>query len=160
MQFLRGDFRGTEIALRPPWAVHESLFVELCNRCGDCIRSCPTAILIKGRAGFPVVDFSKGECEFCGHCVAECETGALRQTHQPDDQPWMLKALISDRCVTLQSVICRSCSEQCEVHAIVFPLSAGRVPQPQLDNTMCTGCGACVSVCPVNAISVMLPQQR
>jgi len=154
-QFLRGDFRGAEKALRPPWAVNESQFVDLCNSCGDCIPSCPTSILVKGRAGFPVVDFSKGECEFCGNCVAVCKTGALQQTQQPGEVPWALKAVIGDSCITHQGVVCRSCTEQCETRAIEFQLSVGRVPQPQLDEAKCNGCGACVSICPVNAISVV-----
>ena len=157
MQFLRGDIRGVNKALRPPWAVAESQFTELCNSCGDCISTCPTSILIKGRAGLPVVDFSKGECEFCGDCVATCKTGALQQTYEPGEVPWMLKAVLGDRCLTHQNVICRSCVEQCETRAIVFQLSAGHVPQPQLTEAECTGCGACVAVCPVNAISVVAP---
>lgn len=157
MQFLRGDFGGVEKTLRPPWAVNESLFIRLCNSCGDCITSCPTSILIKGRAGFPVVDFSKGECEFCGQCVAACHTGALERTQFPDEVPWLLKAVIGDRCITYQGVVCRSCVEQCDAHAIMFQLSAGRVPQPQLADARCTGCGACVSICPVNAISIVNP---
>ena len=158
-QFLRGDFRGTEITLRPPWAVYESQFIELCNSCGECIPTCPTSILAKGRAGFPVVDFSKGECEFCGNCVAACNTGALHKTQQPGELPWALKAVIDDDCITQQGVVCRSCTEQCETRAIEFQLSVERVPQPQLDETKCNGCGACVSVCPVNAMSVVAPVQ-
>lgn len=157
MQFLRGDFQGVEKPLRPPWAVDENQFVELCNRCEDCIPSCPTAILVKGRASYPLVDFSRGECEFCGNCVAACKTGALRQTNAPDEVPWKLKAVIADNCIAYQSVVCRSCAEQCDARAIVFQLSAGRVPQPRLARDKCNGCGACVLICPVHAISVVNP---
>lgn len=157
MQFLRGDFRGAEKALRPPWAVDESQFVESCNSCGECITACPASILVKARAGFPVVNFSNGECVFCGDCVAACQTGALRQTNDPDEVPWKLKAVIADNCITYQSVVCRSCAEQCESRAIAFQLSAGRVPQPLLANEKCNGCGACVAICPVDAISVEKP---
>ena len=137
----------------------EAQFVELCNSCGDCIHSCPTSILVKGRAGFPVVDFSKGECEFCGNCVVSCNSGAIQQKHEPDEAPWPLKAVFADSCVTYQGVICRSCAEQCEVRAIDFKLCAGRVPQPELSVTVCSGCGACVSICPVGAISVIAPTE-
>ena len=158
-QFLRGDYRGADVALRPPWAVNESLFDELCNGCGDCIASCPTSILVKGRAGFPVVNFSKGECEFCANCVVACKTGAIQRTHESGEVPWALKAVIGESCVTQEGVICRSCTEQCEPHAIKFHLDVGSVPQPQLDESKCNGCGACVSICPVNAISVVAPAQ-
>ena len=36
--------------------------------------------------------------------------------------------------------------------AIRFPLVAGGVPRPEIDTGACTGCGACVAPCPVNAI--------
>jgi len=154
MQFLSGDFRGGENALRPPWAVEEALFIELCSGCGDCIQCCPTSILVKARAGFPAVDFRHGECEFCGQCAALCKTGALQSSLDTRDAPWALKALIGERCITYQGVICRCCTEGCETQAIRFQLTAGCVPQPQLVETDCTGCGACVAACPVDAISV------
>jgi ferredoxin-type protein NapF len=158
MQFLRGDFRGVEKLLRPPWAVEETQFVVLCNCCEECIPSCPTAILVKGRAGYPIVDFNRGECEFCGNCVTACTTGALQRTQAAGEIPWKYKAEIADSCITYQGVVCRSCAEQCETRAIAFQLSAGRVPQPRLADEKCNGCGACVAICPVNAISVINPQ--
>ena len=158
-QFLRGDYHGAEVALRPPWSVNESLFVELCNSCGDCITACPTSILVKGRAGFPVVDFRKGECEFCCKCVDVCKTDAIQKKCVPGEVPWALKAVIGDSCITHQEVICRSCTEQCEVHAIKFEINVGHVARPQLEEAKCNGCGACVSICPVNAISVVAPAQ-
>ena len=69
MQFLRGDFKGKESPLRPPWAITESLFTEICTNCGECISQCPTHIIKQARANFPVVDFSSGECLFCEQCL-------------------------------------------------------------------------------------------
>ncbi len=157
MQFLSGDFRGAEKSFRPPWSVVESHFIKLCNRCGDCLAACPTSILVKGRGGYPVVDFINGECEFCGNCALACKTAALNQSHALGEVPWALKAKVSDTCIAYHGVVCRSCYDQCETRAIEFGPTAGRVPVPQLDIEKCTGCGACVAVCPVNAISVFEP---
>jgi ferredoxin-type protein NapF len=157
MQFLRGDFTGKQQILRPPWSVDEALFVELCTTCGDCIRVCPTGILTKGRGAYPVVDFTNGECEFCEKCVAACKPLALRYNNEPGEQSWQVKALISNKCLAQQGIVCRSCAEQCEPRAIVFTLSAGSAPQPLITIDKCTGCGACLSSCPVNALSIALP---
>ncbi|GAK87860.1 ferredoxin-type protein NapF [Vibrio ponticus] len=38
--------------------------------------------------------------------------------------------------------------------AIQFRLEVGRVAQPNLDTTLCNGCGACVAICPTSSINV------
>ncbi|MCC4119180.1 4Fe-4S dicluster domain-containing protein, partial [Aromatoleum toluclasticum] len=75
--FLRGRFRADPDMLRPPWAVPEGVFEDVCTRCGDCLKACPPAILVSAPGGYPVVDFSRGECSFCGDCVAACKAEAL-----------------------------------------------------------------------------------
>ena len=158
MQFLQGDFTGRCMVVRPPWAVEESRFIELCSGCGECVNHCPTAILSKGRGGLPVVDFHAGQCEFCAQCVSYCRTGALQSSQSQTDQPWQIKAHFSDQCLAFQSVVCRTCAEQCESQAIVFRLSPGRIPWPELVLSHCNGCGACYAPCPTNAISIRAPE--
>mgnify|MGYP002135813212 CR=1 FL=1 len=52
------------------------------------------------------------------------------------------------------SVICRTCGEQCERDAIRFRLAAGGVATPVIDPTRCNGCGRCVAACPVKAVAI------
>ena len=156
LQFLQGDFTGKRVVIRPPWALEENQFVEICTGCGECVDHCPSAILRKDRGGFPAVDFSAGQCEFCAECVSHCQTGALLLRKNPTDTPWQLKAVIGEQCLTFQSVVCRTCVEQCESFAIEFRMNAGRVPRPELDLSQCNGCGACYGSCPVNAISIRM----
>ena len=151
-QLLRGDTGARRLPLRPPWAVAEPLFIDACSRCGDCINQCPEVILIKGSGGFPEVDFSRGECTFCGDCVKNCQTDALQQFEQLP--PWNYHATISDACITHKQVVCRSCVEQCEPEAITLTPQPGGVGTPELDSERCSGCGACVSVCPSQAIQI------
>jgi ferredoxin-type protein NapF len=157
LQFLQGDFAGKRQVIRPPWAVEEHQFITLCSGCGACVEHCPTAILRKGRAGLPVVDFRTGECDFCGECVSRCDTGALQPPRNQTDAPWQLKAAVGDRCLALHNVICRTCAEFCESKAIEFRLSAGRTAQPEIDESLCNGCGACYASCPADAISFHNP---
>ena len=152
VQFLRGDFRGRNPSIRPPWSVAESLFIERCKHCGDCIKHCPTGILHSGRGGYPEVDFSRGECEFCGECAEACRRDAI--VYDEDAEPWRLVATIGDECIALRGVVCRSCGEQCDERAISFRMVVGGAAHPQLEIGACNGCGACVAPCPVGAVKV------
>jgi len=151
-QFLSGDWGARRAPLRPPWALAEDAFAARCTRCGDCLGACPTGILAKGRGGFPHVDFTRGECTFCGKCVDACKPRALARRGAA--APWTLKARIGDACLALQGVVCRSCGDRCEARAIRFRLAPGGVARPALDGAACTGCGACVAVCPAGVITM------
>ncbi len=155
MAFLRGDFRGTHTAIRPPWALEEHSFINSCDRCGDCIKACPEKIVEKGRGGFPQVNFSQGECTFCGDCVERCHAGALSvEAMQGQQAAWQLTPAIKDNCLAINRVVCRSCAEQCEQRAIHFRPAPGGVSRPETDPEQCNGCGACVAPCPVAAIEL------
>jgi MinD superfamily P-loop ATPase len=69
--------------------------------------------------------------------------------------PWSIKASINeDVCITFQGVECRSCYDPCDDRAIKMPPRLGGISIPVLDTDGCSGCGACFSVCPVQAISM------
>ncbi len=153
MQLLRGDVRGKENIIRPPWALGEDLFTERCSRCHQCIRACPEKIIVKGRGGFPEINFALGECTFCRKCVEQCADGALSDPGH-ETPPWAVKAQLGAGCLTYQGVVCLSCKEQCDARAITMQHQAGAVAVPQIDQTLCTGCGACYQPCPVHAITL------
>lgn len=153
MQFLRGDFKGKETPLRPPWAIDESLFLEICNNCGECITQCPTHIIKQARANYPVVDFKSGECLFCEQCVDACKPHALLKTQH--NKPWSIKASIKkDACIAYKGVECRSCYDPCDARAIKMPPRLGGISIPIISTDKCTGCGACFSICPVQAVTM------
>ncbi|MHB9101053.1 MAG: ferredoxin-type protein NapF [Sulfuricella sp.] len=151
-QFLRGDFGATRKAVRPPWALDEPNFVDTCRRGGDCISACPEKILVKGRGGFPQVDFAAGECTFCGDCAKTCKSGAL--AYMENRPPWLLKVRIEPSCLALKQVVCHTCGESCPTGAIRFRLAVGMVARPEVDLAACTGCGACLAPCPVSALTI------
>lgn len=151
-QLLRGHFNANaQSEIRPPWSKDESLFTDLCSRCNACIEVCPENIIIAGSGKFPVLDFEKGECTFCHHCVDACQYGAF-DTKQK--QPWHIKIAIKDDCLSKIGVVCRSCSEICNQNVIKFRVQIGGVPNIQLDTNKCNGCGACIGICPKNAITM------
>jgi ferredoxin-type protein NapF len=150
--FLRGNFSLRQGPLRPPWALAEADFLQACTRCGDCVDACPTHIVVSRDAGYPSIDFAAGECTFCGDCATVCATGALKRSGE--QAPWQALAAINEPCLARQRVECRICGDQCAAGAIRFPLRAGGIALPVLDQERCTGCGACVGPCPVQAIAV------
>ena len=153
--FLRGRFSPAKGLQRPPWAIAERDFLEVCTRCGDCCRACPTQILVEREGGYPGVDFGAGECTFCGDCVTACRSSAL--VREAVQAPWSIIARFGENCLARQRVECRVCGEQCENGAIRFPPQAGGVAVPSLDPAQCSGCGACVAPCPTQAIVIVEP---
>ena len=59
-------------------------------------------------------------------------------------------------CLPAQGVLCRSCGEVCESGAILFTPVSGGTSRPFLQNSLCTGCGECLPICPVLAISLVV----
>jgi len=149
---------GERLPQRPPWARLESAFAAACDGCGDCIRACPQAILVPAGGGLPAVDFSRGGCTFCGDCAGACTRGAFESVFESGATPWSLIAHISDACLEPQGIACRVCETACDAAALRFrPMPGGRA-QVIVADGRCTGCGACVAVCPVTAITVAPPE--
>lgn len=77
-----------------------------------------------------------------------------------DEQPCLrLVATVSTSniCVERHGVVCRRCAEVCSHTAIRILAREGR--GAVIDAAACTGCGECVPVCPVEAITVV-PRER
>jgi len=156
-QFLRGDLRGSRAGVRPPWALPESAFAERCTRCDDCVAACPSSLIVRGSGGYPEMDFARGGCDFCGKCRAACKAGAFRAEAAVSLAAWSHRAIIDARCLSAQGVVCRACGDHCEARAIRFRLATAGRSFAQIDLARCTGCGACVNVCPTGAVTMRIP---
>ncbi|MCK5903196.1 MAG: ferredoxin-type protein NapF [Cocleimonas sp.] len=153
--FLRGRSpRYNKTAIRPPWSRSIDSFIEHCTRCDDCAEACPENIIIKGDGGYPEVDFSRGECTFCKQCVEGCTADAFSTKNNTINSAWALQAKVLSTCLSINKVTCRSCGDHCDAGAIRFQLKVGGVAIPIIENEHCTGCGACVYVCPSKSITL------
>ncbi len=146
-----GVGRSATTRFYPPWSLPEPLFAERCTRCDDCVRACPTGLLLRGDGGFPVASFADAACTFCGDCASACATGAIARTE--DRAPWNFGIAIAASCLPLRGVECRVCGEACDTGAIRFRPRRGGVALPEVDNTACSACGACIAPCPAQAIA-------
>ena len=150
--FLRGRFRETDkpVAIRPPWS-SEARIAEACTSCGACEESCPENIIVMDADRKPRVDFSRGECSFCTACATACPEPVFSE---PAGQAWRLSLSISETCLARSGVYCRSCGDVCAEGAVRFQPKIGGAAEIYFAQSDCTGCGACVSACPVGATSL------
>lgn len=148
--FLRGG-RTLSAERRPPWT--DESFTDACVRCGDCIDACPENVLFKGDGGFPQIGFQDEGCTFCEECVRACNEPVFDLAREA----FSWRARIRDNCLALANIHCQSCQDACEPEAIRFSPSLAHVPTPRVALDDCTGCGACVAVCPQDAIELAAP---
>lgn len=139
---------------RPPWTTEDSIRAE-CTSCGACISKCPEAILVPGPAETPTLDFSLGACTFCGDCAEACDEAVFAPI---ETSPWSIVAEIGPDCFLENGISCRSCTDACIDNAITFDLRTGSFGAVRMQPENCTGCGACVSICPASAISLGEPK--
>lgn len=72
-----------------------------------------------------------------------------------DGKSARMVAQLAANCLAVGGVACSVCADPCEPRALrVRPLLGGRA-LPVIDMDSCTGCGDCVRLCPVGALSVV-----
>jgi ferredoxin len=73
------------LLIRPPGALPESDFLEICTRCDACVKICPPEAIKKYLGGgsihhlTPMIEPSEAECMMCEGllCISVCEPKAL-----------------------------------------------------------------------------------
>jgi ferredoxin-type protein NapF len=63
-------------------------------------------------------------------------------------------ARIGTACLDRQGIVCQACRDTCLTRAVRFLPLAGGISTPVVDESRCTGCGECLSVCPTHAITL------
>ncbi len=153
MDYARRNFlfgRGDRTPpLRPPW-VAEAALLAGCTRCGACGTACHSEVIAIGSGGYPELRPHKGECTFCGLCAEACSAPVFDLRRKA----FTHVVAIGETCLSTRGTECRACQDVCPEGAIRFRLRVGRAAAPELDADACTGCGACVSHCPADAIKV------
>ncbi len=132
--------------LRPPGAVEESLFLERCTLCGDCLPACPYGSIKKDPAnGYPVIFANESPCQLCEDfpCIAACDTEALVPLGERSEVRMGLAVVNPATCTADQG--CRFCVSRCPCEAISV-IGFDDV-YPRVDQDKCVGCGICEQVC-------------
>ena len=149
---LRGKLGKEKKPIHLPWLIDADEFTEQCTQCEKCIDSCNENIIVKGDGGFPEINFTLGECTFCKACATVCPEPLFNK--DSTQAPWNYHAEINNKCLTRNQIACQSCQDSCEPRAISFHYAVGKPPTPEINTDACTGCGACVSICPSQAVEI------
>ena len=144
----RGRLKPGE-ALSLPWT-DAARVMERCTACGACARACPQDIIAIVGGTHPEIAFS-APCTFCGACADACPEDVFDTERDP---PWQAVAVVGEGCFEPMGIACRACEDACEARALRARPRLGGTADMTVDAEACTGCGACVPVCPVDAIAV------
>jgi Na+-translocating ferredoxin:NAD+ oxidoreductase subunit B len=115
---------------------------------GNCVRACPYgAITMVGG----IAKVMEEKCRACGLCLAACPKKLIELTPKEKKYSVMCrsqdKGAITKKNCEVGCIGCRLCLKACAYGAITVENNLAYI-----DPQKCTNCGACVKVCPTNAI--------
>ncbi len=169
-----GETAGTQtIPVRPPGSVPESSFLQMCIRCGECFKACPSDVLQP--MGFEqglnslwtpevVADWA-GCASSCNACGQVCPTGAISALPLEEKRyvRMGLAVINSETCLPLAGRgACQLCVDECTAagyNALEFiqtgtqvdeqgnPVAGSGFLAPYLLPDLCVGCGLCQTRC-------------
>jgi ferredoxin-type protein NapG len=150
------------VRLRPPGAVPETRFLEVCHRCGSCADTCPVHAIIllgvegKEASGTPIVDPDLAACIVCEglRCTHVCPSGALRPLDDPRAIRMGVAEVYAPLCLRSRGETCTRCVDECPVGEDAIRCNNDGAPEVRLP--ACVGCGVCQLHCPTSPKAVVV----
>jgi len=144
------EFLSAQAPLRPPGAVEENKFEQICIRCRKCQLVCPYKTIRTAHAewgvkmGTPFIYPREIPCYLCMKCPEVCPSSALHKVEKEEVN--MGKAVIdTSLCLPYNGIICLACFERCPMYREAITLKNEIYPEVHKDK--CVGCGICEHVC-------------
>lgn len=145
----------------PPGAGSVERFQSKCTACQLCVSKCPShllrpALFENGINGLmqPYMDFNVHRfCEYeCKVCIDVCPNHALQKITLEEKKLTQVGVVKFDieRCVVKElDQYCGACGEHCPTQAVHMVEYKAGLTIPKINPSICIGCGACESICPV-----------
>lgn len=152
----------------PPGAKSLVHFQSRCTACQLCVSKCPTHVLQPNgmEYGFvgmmqPAMFFEPHRyCSFeCTKCIEVCPNGALQPLSTEEKkrlQIGIVHFILQECIVETNQKDCGACAEHCPTQAVTMVAYKNGLTIPQIDTTLCIGCGGCESICPVRPKAIFI----
>jgi ferredoxin len=150
---------GRKSPISPPGSLSVSHLLDKCTSCHLCVTKCPCQIikpsfLEYGIGGImqPMLTFENDYCTYdCTICSDVCPTGALqpltveqKKLNKMGDVHFVMENCI----VFTDETDCGRCYNRCPTDAIQMVDYKGELSIPEVDSSLCVGCGGCEYICP------------
>lgn len=170
--------------IRPPGALEEDKFIQLCIKCGLCVEACPFDTLKLAKLednaliGTPYFTPRDIPCYMCVDipCIIACPTKALddktliNNNNKNINNAKMGIAIVDNNsCIAYFGIQCDACYRACPLIDIAIKLEYKKNHNtnkhayllPVVDNSKCTGCGICEKVCVTSKAAItILPKDK
>ena len=149
--------------LKPYGAASLRHFAKHCTACQLCVSHCPNGVLRPSTElqslMQPEMGYDKGFCRpECVACSEVCPTGAIRPITRAEKTSISIgrAVVLRNNCLAaVGEAACGNCARHCPAEAIAMTESG-----PVVDESRCTGCGACEYLCPVRPFSAIYVEGR
>ncbi len=149
------------IRLRPPGAIPEDRFSDVCRRCGACVRACPAFAIVASKEsgpaqGTPVIDADISACVVCDglQCTHVCPSGALQPIESPGDIRMGTAEVYGSLCVRTLGESCTECVDRCPIGITAIRFDDDGPPTVLASG--CVGCGVCQFHCPTTPKAIVV----
>lgn len=144
----------------PPGSIDIDNLIDNCIKCNECIDNCPSGVLKpstiqygKGNEEIPYLDFSSNFCDYsCNTCSTICPTESIIELPLKKKQITQIgiAEFNKKKCiVVVDKTSCGACAEVCPTSAITLKNIGNNLEIPEINTSLCIGCGACEYACPV-----------